>query len=172
MDFSTIGNTIRPPRLTPRLTCPANLWAHLLAELRERGGGYREAGAFLLGRRDNGGCRRVEAFLLYDDVDPSCLRGWIEFDGSKMDEVWRRCEVTGLSVVADLHTHPGGYAQSDIDQANPMIPEIGHVAIIVPNYARGAYGPGAIGVYEFMGRGQWQDHSAKGARYFRLEAAR
>jgi hypothetical protein len=53
-------------------------------------------------------------------------------------------------VVADVHTHPGGYGQSGVDQANPMIPETGHLALIVPNFADRAYGPGQIGVYEIV----------------------
>jgi len=167
MVFSTIATIVRRLRPTPRLSCPRPLWIRLLAELRERGG-YRESGAFLLGRCSPEGARRVESYLLYDDVDPNCLRGWIEFDGSRMDEVWRRCELTGLSVVADVHTHPGGYGQSDVDQANPMIPEAGHLGLIVPHFADRAYGPGQIGLYEYLGGRRWRDHSAEGRRFFHL----
>jgi len=126
------------------------LWLDTLALLRERGRGDRESGGFLLGRRIDG-VRVIEFFLPYDDVDPSALRGIILFDGSK---------------IADVHTHPGGFGQSQTDRDNPMIPEIGHVALIVPNFADGAYLPGDIGIYEYRGRRQWVDRSGDGGRYF------
>ena len=75
---------IFPPR---HLNCRRSLWLDTLALLRERGGGHRESGGFLLGRRVDG-LRTIEAFLPYDDVDPHALRGTILFDGSKMDVVW------------------------------------------------------------------------------------
>jgi hypothetical protein len=72
----------------------------------------------------------------------------------------------GLRVVADVHTHPAGYGQSGVDQDNPMIPEVGHLALIVPNYADREYLPGQIGIYEFRGRAGWRNHSGLGSRFF------
>jgi proteasome lid subunit RPN8/RPN11 len=125
----------------------------------------RESGGFLLGRQA-GGTRTIEAFLPYDDVDPKALRGIILFDGSRMDVVWERCRRLELRVVADVHTHPGGHGQSSVDQENPMIPEPGHLALIVPNYADRVYVPGEIGIFEFRGRAGWLDHSHMGSRFF------
>jgi proteasome lid subunit RPN8/RPN11 len=137
----------------------------MLHELRERGQGHRESGAFLLGhlRRDT---RVIESFIPYDAVDPAALRGHIVFDGSHMDLVWAECRRRGLQVVADVHTHPGGFGQSDIDRANPMIPERGHIALIVPSFANRLYLPGEIGIYEFRGRDGWLNHSGEGHRFF------
>jgi proteasome lid subunit RPN8/RPN11 len=141
------------------------LWLKALAVLRERGGGHRESGGFLLGRRVDG-VKTIESFLPYDDVDPLALRGAILFDGSKMDVVWDLCRLKGLEVVADVHTHPGDVGQSQTDRDNPMIPEVGHVAIIVPNFADRTYLPGEIGIYEYRGRRQWTDRSDDAGRYF------
>lgn len=172
MRFSILLNIIARLLRTPRLTCPRPLWIALLEDLRRRGGGEREAGAFLLGRRRVDGSRSIEAYIPYDEVDPRALRGIIVFDGSLMDRVWERCAALGLGVVADVHTHPGGYGQSDVDQANPMIPQAGHLALIVPNYADRGYGPGEIGQYEFRGKAGWVDHSPAGSRFFQLKDAR
>lgn len=52
------------------------------------------------------------------------------------------------------------------DRDNPMLPEVGHVAIIVPNFADRTYLPGQIGIYEYRGRRQWTDRSDDAGRYF------
>jgi proteasome lid subunit RPN8/RPN11 len=111
--------------------------------------------------------RTIEHFVPYDEVDPNCLQGTIEFDGSKMDLVWDECRRLGLRVVADVHTHPHGFMQSGADRANPMIPESGHIALIVPKFASKDFFPGQIGIFEFLGVGQWVNHRKKGPRFFR-----
>jgi proteasome lid subunit RPN8/RPN11 len=145
--------------------CRRGLWATIVTDLRNRGGGQRESGGFLLGRRE-GDTRIIDGFIAYDEIDPNALRGHIEFDGSRMDVVWSECRRRGLQVVADVHTHPGGAGQSSVDQANPMIPERGHLALIIPNFARKLYLPGEVGIYEFRGREGWIDHSGQGSRFF------
>lgn len=154
----------------PRLKCRSRLWTTILHELRERGQGSRESGGFLLGYR-HGDSRTIEAMLPYDDVDPNALQGHILFDGSRMDVVWQECRRRGLEVVGDVHTHPAGYGQSSVDRANPMMPEKGHLALIVPNYADRLYLPGKMGIYEFRGRDGWIDHSARGRRFFSIESS-
>ncbi|WP_395015318.1 hypothetical protein [Dongia sp.] len=86
-----------------------------------------------------------------------------------MDKVWERCRALRQDVVADVHTHPMGFGQSAIDQANPMMPEVGHLALIVPRYANKLYFPGDIGMYEFRGRDGWLDHSHLGQTFFKLK---
>lgn len=165
MTFSVIQNMwerIFPPR---RLWCRRSLWTNIVIELRKRGRGQREAGGFLLGQR-KGIKRTIKDFIAYDDIDPGALQGYILFDGSRMDRVWEECQRRNFEVVADVHTHPSGYGQSNTDQANPMIPERGHIALIIPNFANRLYLPGQIGIYEFQGTAGWIDHSAKGRRYF------
>ena len=157
-------------RLFPkaRLRCDRKLWIRLTDTLRARGDGISESGAFLLGRRD-GDRRTIVDFIPYDDVDPLALRGMIEFDGAAMDAVWSHCDERHLEVVADIHTHPRGYGQSSIDRANPMIAERGHIALIMPHFAKRAFGPGEIGIYELVGPNQWIDHSARGHTFFELK---
>ncbi len=155
---------MHPPR---PLNISRRLWKRLSKVLHERGRGVSESGAFLLGHKV-GSVRHILDFMLYDDIDPNALRGAIVFDGSKMDVVWTRCESTGMSVVADVHTHPGGYGQSSIDQAHPMIPQAGHLALIIPNFSDRVYLPGHVGLYEFLGRDGWRDHSRKGADFLRV----
>lgn len=167
MDFSIVRTTWERVFSSKRLKCQAATWEQIHHELKARGMGRRESGGFLLGSI-TGNSRLIEKFLPYDDIDPACLRGHIVFDGSKMDMVWRECRRLGLKVVADVHTHPGGYRQSLLDQDHPMIPERGHLALIIPNFAKELYLPGEIGIYEFASQGLWLDHSRRGSTFFSI----
>ena len=51
------------------------------------------------------------------------------------------------------------------------MPRAGHIAMILPDFAKGAPEPGGIGIYEFLGSGRWADHSAVGRRFVKLEGA-
>ncbi len=142
-----------------RLSCDAHLWQTRVAQLRRRGNGQRESGAFLLGRR-SGARRRIERFVYYDDLDPRSLdAGIVVFDGAGYGRLWQVCREAGLDVVADVHTHPGVPLQSESDRTNPMMPSPGHVALIVPSFARGRASAAQLGIYEYRGEHGWCDHS-------------
>jgi len=146
----------------PRLVCGPRIWNQGVDELKRRAAGRRESGAFLLGTT-NGRTRRIHQFLYYYDVDPHCFdSGIVEFDGNRFGMVWTKCRTLKMTVVADVHVHPGHYGQSGTDRHNPMIPEVGHLALILPDYAARQRLPGKIGVYEYLGARQWRDHSPRG----------
>lgn len=152
----------------PRLVCDSRLWNRGIDELSRRACGKRESGAFLLGSA-KGRTRRIEQFLFYDDVDPNCFgHGIVEFDGSRFGIVWQKCRDAEMTVVADVHVHPGHYGQSSTDRHNPMIPEAGHLALIIPHFAAHNRLPGKIGIYEYLGTRQWRDHSTKGSQVLRV----
>jgi len=154
--ISTLARIAFGPR--PEITCPRATWIAGVAELCRRSGGYRESGAFLLGVRDK--WRHIEEFVFYDDVDPAALRnGIVQIDGGRLGALWEHCRNTGREVVADVHVHPFGYGQSRSDRANPIIAEVGHIAIILPDFARGDTLPGRIGIYEYQGSRRWLDRS-------------
>lgn len=152
----------------PRLVCSPRVWNPGVDELRRRTRGRRESGAFLLGSPD-GRTRRIQQFLFYDDVDPHCFdNGIVEFDGNKFGLVWKKCRELKMTVLADVHVHPGHYGQSQTDRDNPMIAEAGHLAFIIPNYAGRHRLPGRIGVYEYLGSRRWRDHSRQGGRILHI----
>lgn len=164
MNFS-IRATIRA-LIVPnsRVSCHSRLWAAGLAELRRRGGGRRESGAFLLGS-EHRGHRRIQRFVYYDDLDPGCLdSGIVVFDGAGYGPLWELCREAGLTVVADVHTHLGAPRQSHSDRTNPMVAKAGHFALIVPNLASELVGAEALGVYEYEGSHRWRDHSGPAAK--------
>lgn len=152
-NLATMRRLIKPHH---ELSCSWFLWRRLKAQLRERGrDASRESGAFLLGRRE-GRRARVVDFVLYDDLDPQSLdSGIVRFDGRYFGDLWECCRKRRLTVVADVHVHPDGAAQSDSDRHHPMISRPGHIALIIPWFATGSQPLCDIGVYQYLGGKRW-----------------
>ena len=106
--------------MNDNLSMPMWSWRRLVRDLRRRGEGRRESGAFLLA--PPGRCR-VAAHVCYDDLDPTALdQGIIVFQGAGYVPLWDLCERRQLRVVADIHTHPGRWTgQSPSDATHPMV---------------------------------------------------
>lgn len=139
-----------------QLEISASLWTELIADLRRRGGGARESGAFLLGAVD-GAVRRVEAWVPYDELDLNALTyDYVRLDTAAFARLWSKCSELGMVVVADVHTHPGSPRQSNSDRVNPMVSQAGHIALIVPNFARGQVAPRNLSVNVYMGDKRWE----------------
>ncbi|NPV24518.1 hypothetical protein [Bradyrhizobium aeschynomenes] len=139
------------------LSCSWLLWQRLTARLRERGRNEsRESGAFLLGIQEPGQPARILDFILYDDLDPHSLdTGIVRFDGRYFGKLWSICRERGLTIVADVHVHPGGSAQSASDKAHPMVTQAGHLALILPQFARAPLRREEIGIYRYLGNQTW-----------------
>jgi hypothetical protein len=143
--------------MAARLEIGQAFWFGLMWGLRERGGGCRESGAFLLGP-PNGA--RVTESAYYDDLDPDALNaGHIQLGGRAYVPLSDICKQRRLAVKADIHTHPGAWTgQSPSDQKHPMMPCPGHIALIVPNFAKGnRFILGGVGAYLYHGEGRWSD---------------
>ena len=142
------------------ITIPVWLWASVIYDLRRRGGGVRESGAFLLGREDRDPAR-VTSYVCYDDVDPAAYQdGAIAFHASGCAALWKICREKQLDLLIDVHTHPGSdVRQSSIDVRHPMMPVAGLTAMVVPNFARTPWWSlKACGVYEYIGGFNWRTH--------------
>lgn len=148
-------------QLDPSLYIHRDLWAELLSELHRRTRDIHESGAFLLGRSAHGE-RSVERIVYYDDLDPGAYRtGVVIMHGESFGPLWELCLTTGLTVVADIHVHPRGARQSYADQQNPMIAQRGHLALIVPFFARPPVHLETLGFYEYQGAHRWRNLSGK-----------
>lgn len=137
------------------LRIPWLLWFRLIRELRRRGRGHRESGAFLLG---GNGVRKVTQFICYDDLDPTALdTGIIVFHGEGFVPLWEFCRERKMRVLADVHTHGDEWTmQSESDRTHPMIAQTGHVALIVPHLAQRRWQSLAgVGIHEYRGDHRW-----------------
>jgi hypothetical protein len=142
------------------VSIPRALWAKVISQLKKRGAGKRESGAFLLSPT-NSTAGKVTAFICYDDLDRTALQsGAIEFHAAGYAALWRACSERGLRVIADVHTHPGkSVQQSWTDQKHPMVPIVGHTALIVPNFGRTPWWHlKQVGVYEYLGSFKWRSY--------------
>ena len=146
--------------VTTSMSVSILLWVRVLRQLRRRGASRQESGAFLLGRRLEGQVR-ITTFVCYDDLDPNaCQSSAITFHASGYAALWKYCRQCELQVIADVHTHPAGHVgQSQVDQRHPMIPVTGHIAIIVPHFARMPWWSlRSVGIYEYLGNFEWYSH--------------
>jgi hypothetical protein len=107
--------------------------------------GYRTAGR-----------ARITDFILYDDLDLHALdTGIVHFDGRHFDALWDICKQRGVSLVADVHVHPGGAGQSSSDRDHPMISRAGHIALILRDFAHPPLPPESVGIYHYLGGKRW-----------------
>lgn len=154
----------------PLLELPRGLYATLIADLARSGAGVAESGAFLLGTMENNE-RRVAGYLPYEAVSAQGRRrnAYVEFTAQEMARAWDYCYRYKVEVVADVHTHPLGPAQSLSDRAHPIVSLAGHVALIVPYFALRNPRPADLGVHQFLGNGRWQSlFGADAARALQL----
>ena len=167
MTFSIVEITRRLFAPQHELSCSWFLWRRLLSRLRERGRNRsRESGAFLLGYHRNGRARIVD-FILYDDLDPHCLEtGIVHFNGCYFSDLWALCKARGLSVVADIHVHPGGASQSESDRTHPMISRAGHIALILPHFAAAPLWRSDIAISRYQGSKEWRTVPSLARRAF------
>ncbi|MDI5925217.1 hypothetical protein QBK93_11070 [Rhizobium leguminosarum] len=144
-----------------RICCSPHLWNEVLAELDRRGGRHHEAGAFLLGRM-SGDRRQIVDVVYYDDLDTAAYdSGVCVLHGESFSRLWAVCRERGLTVVADVHTHPRGAGQSKSDKTNPMVARAGHVAFIVPNFSQPPVEMSDVGIYQYCGEHQWANRSGR-----------
>ena len=150
-----------------RLSCRSRYWKQIVGELERRGQHQHEAGVFLLGTERHGRFEVRDA-IFYDDLEPHAYStGVCVLHGDAFAKLWAVCREKKLTVVADVHTHPGIAIQSPTDESNPMIARAGHVAIIVPNYASWPIPAKRLGIYEYRGQHEWFDRSPTNSdRYF------
>ncbi len=158
--------------MAPDLTIemPLLLWARLVRDLGRRGQGRRESGAFLLGSQ-SGTRAKIRQYVCYDDIDPNAYQGGaIMFHANGYAALWQRCKAAKLDLIADIHTHPGtNVSQSGIDQRHPMVPVVGHTAMIMPHFGRTSrWSLSGVGVYEYLGNFKWRTHGADTAPRVRL----
>lgn len=147
--------------LDPKLLIAKPLWGSLLSELHRRTEDRHESGAFLLGTKADDH-RKVQQVVYYDQLDPRAYSsGVCILHADSFGPLWDLCRARNLAVVADIHVHPCPAWQSEADRRNPMIARAGHLALIVPWFARPPVSLPSLGFFEYRGNHQWRDLSGR-----------
>lgn len=158
-------NFFKVPRSNPPLIEFApDIWAGLMEDLRVRGRGERESGAFLLAAAD-ADSPLVTSWLPYDELAPESMAvAYVRLEPDAFTRLWAFCAEKKVKVVADIHTHPKGPGQSFSDKKHPMLAFPGHVALIAPWFAQRSPKPHDVSLNVYQGGGKWLN-------YYRGDAA-
>lgn len=149
-----------------KIVIKRRLWFSVMEELNRRGNCRHESGCFVLGQVE-GRKRIAQRVVYYDELDQQAYSsGVCILGGDSFTRLWEICRAEKLSVIADVHTHPGEAYQSEADRQNPMIAQAGHVAVIVPRYASGRIWRHRLGVFLYEGDHRWTNLSGWRARSF------
>lgn len=149
-----------------RINCPTRIWRWIVNELERRGRRQHESGAFLLGFENDNRLEVTDA-VFYDELDRCAYAsGVCILHGDAFARLWTMCRERKLTIVADIHSHPGRAFQSPSDIANPMVAQAGHIAIIVPDFAAWPIRENCLGVYEYRGEHRWIDRTHPKTRHF------
>ncbi len=149
------------------IMCSQQIWQSLTEQLRQRGEGRHESGAFLLGK-NRSSLREILEVIYYDELDPHAYcTGVCILHADAFAKLWRLCREKGLTVVADVHTHPMDARQSLADRMNPMVARAGHIAIIIPDFAAVPVRHDRLGIYVYRGNHTWSNQSpSSGSTFF------
>jgi hypothetical protein len=169
----------------------------MMRQLELHGEHRREAGAFLLGATaDSANTTKVRgsrmmlrrlmhttilraldttqvdpvcAVAYYRDLDPESLTGGITFHAIGYTRLSELCRRKGLSVVADIHLHPGdGTRQSSTDADHPMVARAGHLALIAPRLGTDVTTPDELGAHVMTAPGWTSYFSSDVAQVFKV----
>lgn len=130
------------------------LWRALMQDLWTRGAGQRETGAFLAASKQQPDV--VQRWIPYEELDSGALRQlYVKLESTAFSRLSEICSSWDLQVLADIHTHPHGPAQSESDRDYPMLTIPGHIALIAPRFARGEIATSDVSFNVYRGAGQW-----------------
>lgn len=139
------------------LVLPQTLWCNTWIGLQQRSHGVRETACVWLGDR-NGEEETAREVIFLDDL-PGTVGHHLQHRTSRdaVRIVLDRARALGLSIVGDVHTHPGTWVDlSEIDRAHPIEYRIGLLALVLPAFAEGPPSLQGVGVHEYLGAGAWK----------------
>jgi proteasome lid subunit RPN8/RPN11 len=124
--------------------------------LQRRSQGAQETACVWLGNQD--GEREIATEIVFLDDLPGTVGRRLQHRTSR--EAVRilidRARELGLTIVGDVHTHPGQWVDlSEVDRAHPIEYRIGLLALVFPSFAQGSPWLDGVGVHEYLGSGQW-----------------
>ena len=76
-------------------------------------------------------------------------------DGSELHRINRWLYEQGMTLIAQLHSHPGEAYHSATDDTFPIATAVGSLSLVVPDFARNPFSLERCAVYRLAGDGSW-----------------
>jgi proteasome lid subunit RPN8/RPN11 len=76
-------------------------------------------------------------------------------DGAELHRLNMWLYYQGLTLIAQLHSHPGEAYHSDTDDAFPIATAIGSLSLVIPDFACAPFDLARCAVYRLSARGMW-----------------
>jgi hypothetical protein len=148
-----------------RVLIPAEVVAGTHEHLRSMGRVGCEGVAFWAGKHDG------NTFLVRAAVTPAQHAGRGEYGGLAVivdgDELFRMnvwLHRQRMTLIAQLHSHPGEAYHSDTDEAYAVLTRVGGFSIVLPDFAQRPFSLEDAAIYRLAGDGTWRAVSARAAR--------
>jgi proteasome lid subunit RPN8/RPN11 len=143
---------------------PRDVVEAIQQHLREAGSTQREGVAFWAGRL------AADVFEVHAALVPAQIQTRSEEGVGVMitgDELFRMnvwLHKNGMTLVAQLHSHPGEAYHSDTDNDYSIVTQAGSISIVVPDFAHGPFSLDSAAVYRLDARGAWSELDAAAAK--------
>jgi proteasome lid subunit RPN8/RPN11 len=143
---------------------PRDVVEAIQQHLREAGSTHREGVAFWAGQI------AAEVFEVHAALVPAQIQTRSEEGVAVMitgDELFRMnvwLHRNHMTVVAQLHSHPGEAYHSDTDNDYSIVTQAGGLSIVVPDFARGPFSLDSAAVYRLDAQGAWSELDAAAAK--------
>ena len=143
---------------------PRDVVEAIQQHLREAGSTHCEGVAFWAGRI------AAEVFEVHAALVPAQIQTR-SADGVAVmitgDELFRMnvwLHKNRMTVVAQLHSHPGEAYHSDTDNDYSIVTQAGGLSIVVPDFAHGPFSLDTAAVYRLDAQGAWSELDATAAK--------
>ncbi len=93
--------------------------------------------------------------------------GGFQVASNWINDLWRELSRTGCGIRVQIHTHPAEAFHSAIDDAYPIIHEVGFLSLVIPDFGLGPVGFENAYLTEIASDGTWKQVSIE----TRLEVA-
>lgn len=137
--------------------CVAKAHAHM----RAMGAQGYEGIALWAGRREGAVFNVLEAIVPKQRGFRSDAGLSVMIEGNELHRVNVHLFKEGLSLIAQIHSHPGRAYHSAVDDAFPIVAKIGGLSLVVPDFARAPFKLGTCATYRLSAAGVWEELSSR-----------
>lgn len=88
----------------------------------------------------------------------------VRVDGAELHRINLHLYEHGLSLIAQIHSHPGEAYHSETDDTFPIATTLGSLSLVVPDFAVRPFALADCAAYRLAGPGTWEELSLENLR--------